>query len=76
VTPFSDLNDYVAIPAVTSLRLSPDGSWLAAAVQTPGPWPALAGLLHRGPVRHRSAEPRNTRPGARARPALCNACLP
>jgi dipeptidyl aminopeptidase/acylaminoacyl peptidase len=33
-TPFSDLADYVAIPRIGSLRLAPDGSWLAAAVQT------------------------------------------
>ncbi len=33
-TPFHDLTDYVAIPRVGSLRLAPDGSWLAAAVQT------------------------------------------
>ena len=33
-TPFHDLADYVAIPRIGSLRLSPDGSWLAAAVQT------------------------------------------
>ena len=33
-TPFHDLNDYVAIPRVAALQLSPDGSWLAAAVQT------------------------------------------
>jgi dipeptidyl aminopeptidase/acylaminoacyl peptidase len=37
VPPFSDLGDYLAIPAVTELRLAPDGSWLAAAVQTLGP---------------------------------------
>jgi dipeptidyl aminopeptidase/acylaminoacyl peptidase len=36
VTSFDDLSDYVAIPRVTALRLSPDGSWLAAAVQTVG----------------------------------------
>jgi dipeptidyl aminopeptidase/acylaminoacyl peptidase len=36
VTRFSDLADYVAIPRVAALRLSPDGSWLAAAVQTAG----------------------------------------
>jgi len=36
VTNFSDLSDYVAIPRLTALRLSPDGSWLAAAVQTAG----------------------------------------
>jgi dipeptidyl aminopeptidase/acylaminoacyl peptidase len=35
-TSFHDLADYVAIPRVTALRLSPDGSWLAAAVQTLG----------------------------------------
>ena len=33
-TPFHNLADYVAIPRIGSLRLSPDGSWLAAAVQT------------------------------------------
>jgi dipeptidyl aminopeptidase/acylaminoacyl peptidase len=32
-TPFHDLGDFVAIPRVTALRLAPDGSWLAAAVQ-------------------------------------------
>jgi dipeptidyl aminopeptidase/acylaminoacyl peptidase len=33
-TPFHDLRDYVGIPRVTALRLSPDGNWLAASVQT------------------------------------------
>ncbi len=33
-TPFGDLSDFVAIPRVAALRLAPDGSWLAAAVQT------------------------------------------
>jgi len=37
VTPFRDLDEYVGIPRVTALRLSPDGSWLAAAVQTIAP---------------------------------------
>ncbi|MGD0064361.1 MAG: S9 family peptidase [Streptosporangiaceae bacterium] len=32
--PFADLRDFVAVPRVTGLRLSPDGSWLAATVQT------------------------------------------
>ena len=32
-TPFHDLGDFVAIPRVTALRLAPDGTWLAAAVQ-------------------------------------------
>jgi len=33
-TPFHDLSDFVAIPRVAALRLAPDGTWLAAAVQT------------------------------------------
>ncbi|HEX6452548.1 MAG TPA: S9 family peptidase [Trebonia sp.] len=36
-TPFHDLNDYLAIPRVGGLRLSPDGTWLAASVQTLSP---------------------------------------
>jgi dipeptidyl aminopeptidase/acylaminoacyl peptidase len=36
-TPFHELARYVAIPRVTALRLSPDGDWLAAAVQTLAP---------------------------------------
>jgi dipeptidyl aminopeptidase/acylaminoacyl peptidase len=36
VTRFHDLPDYVAIPRMAALRLSPDGAWLAAAVQTAG----------------------------------------
>jgi dipeptidyl aminopeptidase/acylaminoacyl peptidase len=36
VTNFRNLSDYVAIPRLTALRLSPDGSWLAAAVQSAG----------------------------------------
>jgi hypothetical protein len=70
VTSFHDLSGYIAIPRVTGLRLSPDGSWLAAAVQTLGGeprkyltsiWriPAVAGSGERGsaPVRlTRSAE--------------------
>ena len=35
--PFCDLGDFVAIPRVGALRLSPDGSWLAATVQTLSP---------------------------------------
>jgi len=34
VSLFRDLHDFVAIPKLTALRLAPDGSWLAAAVQT------------------------------------------
>jgi dipeptidyl aminopeptidase/acylaminoacyl peptidase len=33
-TPFHDLKDFMAIPRAAGLRLSPDGTWLAAAVQT------------------------------------------
>ena len=33
-TPFHDLSDFVALPRVAALRLAPDGTWLAAAVQT------------------------------------------
>jgi dipeptidyl aminopeptidase/acylaminoacyl peptidase len=36
VTRFSDLSEYTKIPAVTSLCLAPDGSWLAAVVQSTG----------------------------------------
>ena len=35
--PFHDLNDYLAIPRVTGFRLAPDGTWLAAVVQSLGP---------------------------------------
>jgi dipeptidyl aminopeptidase/acylaminoacyl peptidase len=33
-TPFHDLASFVALPRVAALRLAPDGTWLAAAVQT------------------------------------------
>ena len=33
-TPFMTSADFVALPRVTALRLAPDGTWLAAAVQT------------------------------------------
>ncbi len=33
-SPLHDLTEYIAIPRVTGLRLSPDGTWLAASVQT------------------------------------------
>ena len=36
-TPFRELSDFVALPRVGALRLAPDGSWLAAAVQTLSP---------------------------------------
>jgi dipeptidyl aminopeptidase/acylaminoacyl peptidase len=36
VTSFHNLADYVAIPRIVGLRLSPDGSWLAAVVQAVG----------------------------------------
>ena len=40
---FSDLTEFVALPRLTSLCLSPDGTWLAAAVQTLGPEPKKFG---------------------------------
>ena len=36
-TPFHQLSDFVAIPRVGSIELSPDGTWLAATVQTLSP---------------------------------------
>jgi len=39
----SDLTEFVALPRVTSLCLSPDGTWLAAAVQALGPEPKKFG---------------------------------
>ena len=36
MTPFSDRAGYLAVPGLVSLRLAPDGSWLAAAVKTLG----------------------------------------
>jgi dipeptidyl aminopeptidase/acylaminoacyl peptidase len=40
VTVFTDLSAFVSQPRVTSLRLSPDGTWLAATVQTVAGEPA------------------------------------
>ena len=37
MTSFDNLGDYVAMPRLTGLRLSPDGSWLAAIVQALSP---------------------------------------
>ena len=34
LTPFHELSDFVATPRVAALRLAPDGTWLAVAVQT------------------------------------------
>jgi dipeptidyl aminopeptidase/acylaminoacyl peptidase len=34
MTPFGELTEFVAVPRVGTLRLSPDGNWLAATVQT------------------------------------------
>ena len=33
MTSFGDVRDYLAIPRLNALRLSPDGGWLAAVVQ-------------------------------------------
>jgi dipeptidyl aminopeptidase/acylaminoacyl peptidase len=40
MTGFSELRDFTAAARVTGLRLSPDGSWLAAVVQAAGGSPA------------------------------------
>jgi dipeptidyl aminopeptidase/acylaminoacyl peptidase len=40
MTGFDDLREYARAPRVGALRLSPDGSWLALAVQTVGDTPA------------------------------------
>ena len=37
MTPFHDLQDYLALPRLTGLRLSPDGSWLAVTVSALAP---------------------------------------
>jgi dipeptidyl aminopeptidase/acylaminoacyl peptidase len=37
VTPFHDLQDYLALPRLTGLRLSPDGDWLAVTVSALAP---------------------------------------
>ncbi len=37
MTPFHDLDEYLNIPRVSGLRLAPDGSWLAATVQSLSP---------------------------------------
>jgi dipeptidyl aminopeptidase/acylaminoacyl peptidase len=39
MTGFTDLHDYARAPRVGSVRLSPDGSWIALAVQTVGDTP-------------------------------------
>jgi dipeptidyl aminopeptidase/acylaminoacyl peptidase len=67
VTSFQHLADYVAIPRVTALRLSPDGSWLAAAVQTVGAEPRkYVTSIWRIPV---PAGDEGPGPGPAARPA-------
>ncbi|MGI9005078.1 MAG: prolyl oligopeptidase family serine peptidase [Streptosporangiaceae bacterium] len=40
---FDDFAEFIAIPTVTDLRLAPDGSWLAAVIQAPGPDPKKFG---------------------------------
>ena len=37
MTPFHDLQDYLALPRLTGLRLSPDGTWLAVTVSALAP---------------------------------------
>ncbi len=40
MTSFQNLDDFVTVPRVAALKLAPDGSWLAAAVQNVGGEPA------------------------------------
>ena len=68
MTSFHDLADYVAIPRVTALRLSPDGSWLAAAVQTIGSEPRYVTSIWRIPVPG-DAVPAGGDPGPAGSPA-------
>ena len=37
MTPFHDLQDYLALPRLTGLRLAPDGSWLAVTASALAP---------------------------------------
>ncbi len=37
MTPFHDLQDYLALPRLTGLRLAPDGNWLAVTVSALAP---------------------------------------
>jgi dipeptidyl aminopeptidase/acylaminoacyl peptidase len=51
VTAFTDLSAFAAIPRLTALRLSPDGTWLAGTVQTvTGTPPAYRTSIWRIPV--------------------------
>ena len=50
-TPFHDLADFVALPRVTALRLAPDGTMLAAAVQTLSACTAAASQVPSGASR-------------------------
>ena len=76
MTPFDDLHDYMALPRLTGLRLSPDGSWLAASVSAlsadgrtfrPSIWRIPASPPQPRPAnpltRHMSALDRCGRPG-------------
>ena len=60
MTSFTDVSAFASIPRLTSLRLSPDGSWLAAGVQTAAGeprkyvtsiWRLDTAALDRAPVR-------------------------
>ena len=62
LTPFHTLHDYMALPRLTGLRLSPDGNWLAASVS------ALSadGRTFKPSIWRIPADPGQARPGGRA----------
>jgi dipeptidyl aminopeptidase/acylaminoacyl peptidase len=62
---FSDLRAYAATARLTSLRLAPDGTWLAATVQTvAGEPPAYVTSIWRIPTGPGSTGPGSTGPGS------------
>jgi dipeptidyl aminopeptidase/acylaminoacyl peptidase len=61
VTPFDDLHDYMALPRLTGLRLSPDGDWLAATVAALSP----DGRTFKPSIWRIPARPGQARPAAR-----------
>ncbi len=57
MTPIDDLHDYMALPRLSGLRLSPDGSWLAASVSA-ALWRRLFGTPQSHPERYSANSPR------------------
>jgi len=64
LTPFHTLHDYMALPRLTGLRLSPDGSWLAASVSALSP----DGRTFKPSIWRIPADPGQTRPVESANP--------